>query len=93
MDSAGGYDGPVDVVLGEGTALRADVNLYQARDGDGLVGAVHVPPQFEHMFADGDQVTLRTPGESGTFAVTGVVIVGGPKAACFVQVGSEGGWA
>jgi len=90
MDSSGGYDGPADVVLATGDHIAAQVNLL-GRDG-GLTGAVHAPPQMEHKFADGDQITLNTAGGSGTFQVTGVVLVGGPKAACFVQVGSQGVW-
>ena len=89
MDSTGGYDGAVTVVLATGDTLSAEVNLYQARDGDGLVGAVHVPPQFESMFNDGDTVTLDTDSESGQFTVTGTVLIAGPKAGCFAQVGGD----
>jgi hypothetical protein len=89
MDTAGGY-GPVNVTLGTGDTFRADVNLYTARDGDHLAGAVHVAPQLEHKFNDGDTVTLDTGTASGQFTVTGTVLLAGPKAGCFVQVG--GGW-
>ena len=90
MDTAGGYDGQADVVLAEGTTLGAEVNLRQAPGGDGLVGAVCVPPQFEHKFADGDQVTVNTAAGSGEFTVTGTVLFAGPKAGCFAVV--KGGW-
>jgi len=89
MDSAGGYDGPADVVLATGDTLSAEVNLYRSRDGDGLVGAVHVPPQFESRFNDGDTVILNTGLESGQFTVTGTLLIAGPKAGCFAQVGGD----
>ena len=72
-----------------GDTLSAEVNLYRSRDGDGLVGAVHVPPQFESRFNDGDTVILNTGSESGQFTVTGTVLIAGPEVGCFAQVGGD----
>jgi len=47
------------------------------------------PPQFESRFNDGDTVILNTGLESGQFTVTGTLLIAGPKAGCFAQVGGD----
>jgi hypothetical protein len=92
MDSAGGYDGAVQVTTANGTHLAAQATLHQARDGDGLVGFVHLAPQMEHLFADNDTVTVNVGQETGQFTVMGTILLGGQHAGCHVQVAGDG-WA
>jgi hypothetical protein len=86
----------VDVVLSDATTFRASANVHTARDGDGLVGAVSIPRQFESKFGGGDEVTLRRVNAFPAGRVGGVHCERcdhrrRAEGDVFVQVGSEDG--